>query len=149
MKTFILGMKKEATMKRAFVALFFSLALVLPAASAWSQPNFPIVSANGFSCSQTGGMVSCRGGFPGEPSPILEATGYNVVWLRAEYSGYRYTYYSDSGCLCRAEFKSGETCGCRNAPPNSAIKKSSREGNQRSTGAKRISDQADFRRIMR
>jgi hypothetical protein len=107
MKTFILGMKKEATMKRAFVALFFSLALVLPAASAWSQPNFPIVSANGFSCSQTGGMVSCRGGFPGEPSPILEATGYNVVWLRAEYSGYRYTYYSDSGCLCRAEFKSG------------------------------------------
>ena len=72
-----------------------------------AEENFPIVSANGFACSQVEGMVSCRGSFPGTASPVLEATGYNVIWIRGEFPGQRFTYYSDSGCLCRAEFKEG------------------------------------------
>lgn len=75
--------------------------------SGFSQENFPIISANGFTCSKQEGMVTCRGSFPESPNPVLEGTGYNVIWLRAQYPDRRYTYFSDSGCLCRAEFKSG------------------------------------------
>lgn len=88
-----------------FTLIFSILFATLFAKAACSEETFPIVSANGFSCSQNDGMVSCRGSFPDNPSPVLEATGYNVVWLRSEYSDHRYTFYSDSGCLCRADFK--------------------------------------------
>ena len=89
---------------KSFSVLLFSILLATVAVSARGEENFPIISANGFSCSQAEGMVSCRGSFPSQPSPTIEATGYNVVWIRGDYPGSRYTYYSDSGCLCAAEF---------------------------------------------
>jgi len=70
----------------------------------YSQPDFSIISANGFNCSKTDGMVTCRGSFPESSNQVLEGTGYNVIWIRAQYPGKRYTYFSDSGCLCRSEF---------------------------------------------
>jgi hypothetical protein len=70
-----------------------------------SEEHFPIISANGFTCSKEEGMVTCRGSFPESPNPVLEGTGHDVIWLRAQYPGKRYTYFSDSGCLCRTEFK--------------------------------------------
>ena len=82
--------------------------LIFSSTMLWAE-SLPVNSANGFSCSQHGDLVTCRGTFPGSASPILEATGREVVWLRAEYPGKRYTYYSDSGCLCESEFqKSGK-----------------------------------------
>jgi len=91
---------------KAFFIFVFGFLFSMVAASAHSEESFPIISANGFSCSQNDGMVSCRGSFPSQPSPVIEATGYNVVWIRGEYPNNRYTYYSDSGCLCAAAFES-------------------------------------------
>jgi hypothetical protein len=87
--------------------LLFVATILIPSSPARSEETFPIVSANGFSCSNNDDLITCRGSFPGNPSPILEATGYKVVWIRGEYPTYRYTFFSDSGCLCRAEFKEG------------------------------------------
>ncbi|MCE9624331.1 MAG: hypothetical protein K8R69_02585 [Deltaproteobacteria bacterium] len=92
-------------MRTLFCSLFFVLCSVF-VNPARGEENYPIISANGFSCSQAEGMVSCRGSFPSQPNPVIEATGYNVVWIRGDYPGSRYTYYSDSGCLCAAEFES-------------------------------------------
>jgi hypothetical protein len=89
--------------KTLFVLVFMFLFIKLGN----SQENYPVISANGFTCSKADQMVTCRGTFPGFSSPILEGTGYNVIWMRAEYPGKRYTYFSDSGCLCSAEFKPG------------------------------------------
>jgi hypothetical protein len=90
---------------KALFCLFAALICSTFSPGLEAEENFPIVSANGFSCSQNDGMVSCRGSFPGHPAPALEATGYNVVWIRGEFPEMRYTFYSDSGCLCRTDFK--------------------------------------------
>ena len=110
----------------SFVGFFVFAFLV--SASAIPQENFPIVSANGFACSQVEGMVSCRGSFPQSPSPVIEATGYNVIWIRGEYPGLRYTYYSDSGCLCRAEFKEGGEMKMQECTSQFGQKKKFKEG---------------------
>ena len=88
--------------KSALIALALSFPGLAIAAG-----NFPVNSANGFTCSQNDELVTCRGTFPGQSQPVIESTGYNVVWVRADYPGTRYTYYSDSGCLCTAAFGSG------------------------------------------
>ncbi len=89
-------------MLRWIALAVFSLSLLpLPGAA----EGFSVISANGFTCSKNDELVTCRGSFPPTKNPILEATGYKVIWIRGEYPGMRYTYYSDSGCLCKADFK--------------------------------------------
>ncbi len=102
-------------MIRILISFALLISFVFPA---FAEESFSVVSANGFSCSQTDEMVTCRGKFPAWPSPALEVSGYKVVWIRAEAPDQRYTYYSDSGCLCRGEFKEGgevkgQTCTSR------------------------------------
>jgi len=94
-------------MAKLSLSFLFILFLVSIQSSVFAEDKFPIVSANGFSCSQNNDMVTCRGSFPSQATPVIEGTGYNVVWIRAEYPGQTFTYYSDSGCLCRADFQSG------------------------------------------
>jgi len=89
---------------KLFLAMGFILFL---SGVGFAQEQFSVISANGFSCSQSNQMVTCRGSFPESKIPVIEATGYNVIWIRGEYPGKRYTYFSDSGCLCQAEFKGG------------------------------------------
>jgi len=95
----------------ARISLAFLSLLFLFSVPAWAkdkdEEKMPIVSANGFSCSQNDEMVTCRGSFPGNSSPIIEGTGMKVVWIRSEYPGQTFTYYSDSGCLCKSDFKTG------------------------------------------
>jgi len=86
-------------------SILFVLCLSIPGLAVAAE-NFSVNSANGFTCSQNDELVTCRGSFPDNPKPIIESTGYNVVWVRAEFPGARYTYYSDSGCLCKAGFES-------------------------------------------
>ncbi len=91
--------------------IFFLILLLVGSSSSAFAETSPVISGNGFSCSKDEELVTCRGSFPSASTPILESVGYNVVWIRAEYPGYRYTYFSDSGCLCRTEL--GEDGGVK------------------------------------
>lgn len=113
---------------KTYSSCLISLFVLLFSLGAMAEENFPIVSANGFSCSQQEGMVSCRGAFPENPNPVLEVTGYNVVWVRADYPGYRYSFFSDSGCLCRTGFKPGGEISAQDCTSRFGQKKTFKAG---------------------
>lgn len=62
----------------------------------------PVISANGFTCSANGGIVNCKGAFPGHASPVLTGVGFATVGMLAQYPDHVWSYQSDTGCLCKA-----------------------------------------------
>ncbi len=109
---------------------FWLSALLITALSglALAEDSFPVISANGFSCSQSNEMVTCRGNFPSQSTPTLEVTGQNVVWIRGDFPNGRYTYYSDSGCLCSAEFETSGKVKSQECTSRQGEKKSFKGG---------------------
>ena len=86
-------------MKLTFVVFMFLVIALLPQLS--SAKDAPVVSANGFSCTGQGGMVQCRGSFPGHASPVLNVLGAQVVGVVAQYPDHVWNYRSDTGCICK------------------------------------------------
>ena len=69
-----------------------------------------VISANGFTCNQTGSGVTCKGSFKDLDKKLtLSASGQNQVSIVAEKSKKKYSYWSNTGCLCVAS-KSSNKC---------------------------------------
>lgn len=81
--------------------LFFSFLFLVLLPQVGSAEEVPVISANGFACSTQGGLVQCRGAFPGHASPVLNVLGSQVVGMVAQYPDHVWNYRSDTGCLCK------------------------------------------------
>jgi len=71
-----------------------------------SAQDMPVKSANGFTCATQGGLVQCKGSFPGHASPVLNVLGSKVVGIIAQYPKHVWNYRSDTGCLCKGSLAS-------------------------------------------
>jgi hypothetical protein len=69
-----------------------------------------VISANGFTCNQTGGGLTCKGAFKDiDGDLILSASGSQIQNISAQKKDKTYSYDSNTGCLCVAE-KSSKEC---------------------------------------
>lgn len=100
----------------------FSLLMIFPWAQAHAQdpdagapgakPSMvpTVVSANGFTCTQVGSGVNCKGAFKAlDKNLMLSASGNQMVSLSAQKKDKTYSYNSQTGCLCETS-KSSIKC---------------------------------------
>ena len=101
-------------MKKIILGVF---ALLLSSSTLQAAGNIPLYSANGFTCGRMGVTVTCKGPLPGDKAQdTVTVTGHELVYITVDTidngQAFRYTYFSDTGCLVGYSFGAdGKTVG--------------------------------------